>query len=349
MMHTSLSFRCGKVAKNRFILAPLTNQQSHEDGTLSKEEAHWLTKRAEGGFGMLMTCAAFVSLNGIGFDGQMGVVDHLNAKPHLQLNDKLHAHGALSLVQLYHAGNRAALSRIEGEAFSPMGNAERGIRTMTTQEVIEIKSRFVESAFLSKEWGYDGVQLHAAHGYLLCDFLASSNQRSDQYGGSIQNRLRLLLELIDEVRDRCGSEFLLSVRLSPERFGIHIGEILEMAQQLLDTQKVDLLDWSLWDVNKSIDGQSLLQRVLQLEYGDTRVSVAGKLMSAQAVSNTITAGCDVVALGRGAILHHDFPRLCQDPKFVTRELPVSVQELSEEGLSPAFIQYMRRWEGFVCR
>ena len=347
MMHTPLSFRCGKTSKNRFILAPLTNQQSYDDGSLSPEESHWLEKRAEGGFGVLMTCAAFISSNGIGFDGQMGVMEQLSGEPHRLLNQHIHSHGALSLVQLYHAGNRAALSRIQGAAFSPMGDTERGVRSMTTQEVIEIKKRFVDAALLSKSWGYDGVQLHAAHGYLLCDFLSSSNQRSDQYGGCVQNRLRLLLEIVDEVRERCGSEFLLSVRLSPERFGIHTDEILLMAQQIMDTQKVDLLDWSLWDVNKHIDGRSILQRVLQLEYGDTKVSVAGKIMGAAAVSTTIAAGCDAVALGRGAILHHNFPLLCQDSTFMVRPLPVSPQELAAEGLSPAFIAYMSRWEGFV--
>ena len=107
MMHTPLKFRCGKMAKNRFVLAPLTNQQSHDDGTLSSEESHWLTARAKGGFGIVMTCAAFVSTDGIGFQGQLGVSSELNSEPHLTLNKKIHAYEALSLVQLYHGGARA--------------------------------------------------------------------------------------------------------------------------------------------------------------------------------------------------------------------------------------------------
>ena len=112
---------------------------------------------------------------------------------------------------------------------------------------------------------------NAAHGYLLCDFLSKSNQRSDeQYGGSLENRSRLLLDLVRKVREQCGESFLISVRLSPERFGIQTDEIVLVAQALLDTKMVDLLDWSLWDVYKEIEGQALLERVLSLDYGTTK-------------------------------------------------------------------------------
>ena len=107
-MHSPMKFRCGKVSRNRFVLAPMTNQQSHDDGTLSVEESHWLGMRAEGGFGVIITCAAFISTGGIGFAGQLGVIPELVSKPHLELNERIHAHDSLSLVQLYHGGNRVA-------------------------------------------------------------------------------------------------------------------------------------------------------------------------------------------------------------------------------------------------
>ena len=346
-MHSPMKFRCGKVSRNRFVLAPLTNQQSHDDGTLSVEESHWLGMRAEGGFGVIITCAAFISTGGIGFAGQLGVIPELISKPHLELNERIHAHDSLSLVQLYHGGNRVDLKRIQGQAVSPMGNADRGVKQATTAQIQDIQQGFVEGAVLAKQWGYDGVQLHAAHGYLLCDFLSSTNQRSDEYGGSLENRSRLLLDLVQLVRERCGESFVISVRLSPERFGIDTEEILAVAQRLIDTEMVDLLDWSLWDVQKVIEGRSLLQMVLELDYGDTQMSVAGRVMSAEMVSAVLNCGVDAVAIGRGAILHHDFPQRCMEPTFQCRSLPVSVDTLRGEGLSTAFIDYMRRWENFV--
>ena len=347
MMHTPMKFRCGKVSKNRFILAPMTNQQSQEDGTLSAEESHWLHMRAQGGFGVVITCAAFVSTGGIGFKGQMGVVPKLTAVPHLELNERIHERGALSLVQLYHGGNRVDLSRIEGDALSPMGDISKGVKPATTAQIHRLRERFVEGAVLAQQWGYDGVQLHAAHGYLLCDFISSTNQRADEYGGSLENRTRLLLELVRLVRERCGESFVISVRLSLERFGIDTDEIVEVAKRLLNTEMVDLLDWSLWDVQKMVKGRSLLQIVLELEYGSTQVSVAGRVMSAQMVQAVLNCGVDAVAIGRGAILHHDFPRLCVDQDFHCRPLPVSVDTLRDEGLSMPFIDYMRRWDNFV--
>ncbi len=349
MMHTPMSFRCGKVSKNRFVLAPMTNQQSHPDGTLSTEEAHWLQMRASGGFGVIITCAAFVSRGGIGFNGQMGVTPDLISGPHIELNERMHQEQSLSLVQLYHGGNRIALNRIQGEAVSPMGDATRGVKQATIEQIYEIRDRFVEAAVVAQQWGYDGVQLHAAHGYLLCDFLASTNKRSDDYGGSLENRARLLLDLVRLIRERCGEGFIISVRLSPERFGIDTDEILEVAWMLNNTEMVDLLDWSLWDVAKIIEGRSLLESVLALDYGDTQVSVAGKVMGARMVDAVLAVGADAVAIGRGAILHHDFPQLCADQDFQCRTLPVSVNTLLMEGLSMTFVDYMRRWDNFVQR
>ena len=346
-MYTSMEFRCGKVAKNRFILAPMTNQQSHADGTLSADESNWLTLRAAGGFGVIITCAAFVSNCGIGFKGQMGVVSDLRSEPHLELNAQIHAHGALSLVQLYHGGNRVDLTRIRGEAVSPMGDSSRGVQQATTAQIRELCEQFVEGAVLAQKWGYDGVQLHAAHGYLLCDFLSTTNQRTDEYGGSLENRVRILLDLLGRIRERCGEAFVISVRLSPERFGIDTEEILEVAKRLIDTQMIDLLDWSLWDVQKVIEGIPLIQQVLELEYGETQMSVAGNVMSAQMVNAILNCGVDAVAIGRGAILHHDFPNRCANQDFQCRTLPVSVDTLLTEGLSMAFIDYMRRWKNFV--
>ena len=349
MMHTPLAFRCGKISKNRFILAPLTNQQSHEDGTLSAEESHWLAARAKGGFGIVMTCAAFVSTDGIGFQGQLGIRPELNADPHLMLNTQIHEQGGLSLVQLYHGGSRADSTRTNGNPVAPMADESRGVKQLTPQHIQQIQQQFVEGALLAQQWGYDGVQLHAAHGYLLCDFLSVSNQRSDGYGGSLENRSRLLLDLVRQVREQCGESFLISVRLSPERFGIQPEEIMIVAQALLDTRMVDLLDWSLWDVYKEVDGQPLLDRILSLDYGNTKNSVAGKLMSSHTVRDVLQRGTDAVAIGRGAILHHDFPTLCREDAFTCRSLPVSVETLLDEGLSMKFIDYMRRWKDFVSK
>ena len=344
-MNTPIKFPCGKVASNPFMLAPLTNRQSHSDGTLSTEESHWLKMRSDGGFGLIMTCAAFVSTDGIGFVGQMGVVNGLDSKPHLEMNAHIHSKGSLSIVQLYHGGSRSDVRFNGGVLYAP--SARDGVEELTLEDIDRIKKDFVNAAVRSQEWGYDGIQLHGAHGYLLCEFLSDLNQRTDEYGGDIDNRGRIVVDLIEEIRSVCGADFLISVRLSPERFSLNTDDICHFAQALLKHGQIDLLDWSLWDVDKTIDETTLLSRVLELEYFDCPVSVAGKIDSADKVQRLLKAGVSMVSIGRGAILHHDFPRACLNPDFTVRKLPVTEDVLYQEGLSTVFVDYMRRWDGFV--
>ena len=94
-----LSFPCGQQMKNRFMLAPMTNCQSHEDGSLSEEELHWLRLRAQGGFGMTMTCAAHVQEAGKGFPGQLGIFSDAQLPGHRRLAAALKAHGSLAVIQ----------------------------------------------------------------------------------------------------------------------------------------------------------------------------------------------------------------------------------------------------------
>lgn len=346
-MHTPISFPCGLTAPNRFVLAPLTNQQSHEDGTLSFEESRWLSMRAKGGFGLVMTCAAFVSKEGIGFEGQMGIVEGLSAEPHLNMNAQIHEHGALSIVQLYHAGSRADTRFNGGVVKAP--SSRKGIEGLSLEEVKQVQRDFVEAAKRCQEWGYDGVQLHAAHGYLLCEFLSDLNERTDDYGGDVEGKVRILVELIEAIRATCGPDFLLSVRLSPERFSLNTKTVLLAAQRILDMHEIDLLDWSLWDVGLVKDGERLLDTVLGLEYGACKTAVAGKIDSAVQTRTILEKGVDMAGIGRGGILHHDFPKLCVEPDFTARSLPVTEAVLYKEGLSAKFIQYLSRWENFVLR
>ena len=107
-----LGFARGASMKNRFMLAPLTNCQSHDDGTLSDDELRWLTLRAAGGFGLTMTCAAHVQARGQGFAGQLGVFDDRHVPGLTRLAAAIRAQGSLAMMQLHHAGMRAPATLI---------------------------------------------------------------------------------------------------------------------------------------------------------------------------------------------------------------------------------------------
>lgn len=344
-----IKFRSGATLKNRFVLSPLTNLQSHPDGVLSDDEYRWLTMRAIGGFSLTMTCAASVQESGVGFPGQLGFHDERHLEGLTRLARTITENGSHAVAQLHHGGLRA----VKGPK-APSADEKLKAEAMTLEEIAQSRDFFIAAAQRAERAGFDGVELHGAHGYLICSFLSPElNKREDAYGGDPDRRARFLNECIDGIRAATKPGFSLGVRLSPERWGIQTLEIRDLAQRLMREAKTDYIDMSLWDVRKEPEDEALKGRTLasyftELDRGDTRLGAAGKIMSAQDARDVIAAGFDFPVLGRAAILHHDFPkRAAADPNFKSIATPVSAAYLHEEGLGPAFVQYMRTWKGFV--
>ncbi|WP_309088389.1 NADH:flavin oxidoreductase [Phenylobacterium sp.] len=341
-----LPLKHGKPLKNRFMLAPLTNCQSHPDGRLSDEEFHWLTMRAEGGFGLTMTCAAHVQRQGQGFPGQLGVFGDEHLEGLTRLAAAINATGSRSSVQLHHAGNRSPKDLV-GQPVSASDDPETGARGLTTAEVEQLVEDFVAAAVRAEKAGFEGVELHGAHGYILAQFLSPEiNRREDRYGGSLENRARILFELIDGVRHRTGADFQLGLRLSPERFGLRLAEIVDVAAEVLRDGRIDYLDMSLWDVFKepveeAFKGRSLMSYFTELPRGEVKLGVAGKITTPAIAAEMLDKGADYVLIGRAAILHHDFPERARDPAFTPVPAPVSAGYLAGEGVSPRFVTYLR--------
>ena len=342
--------------RNRFMLAPLTNLQSGVDGIMSEDEFKWLTYRATGGFGLVMTCAAHVQRIGQGFPGQLGVWsdDHLSGLTRLAAAIK--ADGALSSVQLHHAGIRSPKELIGEAPVGPSEDAETGSRALSLSEVEQLTEDFIAAAVRAEKAGFDGVEIHGAHGYILCAFLSpETNRRDDRYGGTLENRARIVFDIIKGIRARTGPDFQLGLRLSPERFGLKFADQREVVRQVLAGGDLDYLDLSLWDTFKApveaeFADRPLIDWFTDLPRGETRVGVAGKLMSGEDCRRALQHGADFVLLGRAAILHHDFPqKVAADPDFRAIALPVTRQHLVDEHLGPAFISYMNTWKGFVVQ
>lgn len=350
----SLAFPSGATMKNRFMLAPLTNTQSHVDGTLSDDEYNWLTMRASGGFGLTMSCAAHVQAQGQGFPGQLGIFsdDHLPGLT--RLADGIKERDSLSMVQLHHAGMRSPKDLIGCQPQCPSDNSKWGARALSTEEVEQLIEDFICAAVRAEQAGFDGVEVHGAHGYILAQFLSSeTNQRTDQFGGNAENRGRPIKQIIDGIRDRCRSDFILGLRLSPERFEVALGDIIDFSQSVLNDGKIDFLDMSLWDIFKEPEedaykGRSLMSYFTELERGNVALGVAGKLRTPEEITQAMEENIDFVLLGRAAILHHDYPlKMQENQNFVPVSNPVSVDHLRAEGLGEAFVTYMSGWKGFV--
>ncbi len=350
-----LSFSRGPAMKNRFMLAPLTNLQSHDDGILSDEEFHWLTMRAEGGFGLTMTCAAHVQEIGQGFPGQLGIFDDRHIAGLTRLANAIKAQDSVAICQLYHGGMRAPRDVTGSQPICPSDNEETGARAMTEEEVRQVITDFVAAAQRAETAGFDGIEIHGAHGYLLCQFFSSEiNHRDDEYGGRLENRYRILFDIIEGVRRSCREDFIVGVRLSPERFGMKLDETVAIAQRLCSEDKIDFLDMSLWDVFKepieeARQGKTLLSYFTEIDRGNVRLGIAGKIRTPEEAERALAEGVDWIMLGRAAILHHDFPMQMQSAgEFTPVTLPVSREHLAREGVSEKFVEYLDSWKGFVA-
>jgi len=343
----------GSPIKNRLFLAPMTNCQSYDDGTLSDDEYRWLTMRAEGGFGLTMTCAAHVQAVGQGFPGQLGVFsdDHLPGLT--RLAERIKALGSNASAQLHHAGSRSPKDLV-GTPVAPSEDPETGARALSESEVDQLIEDFIAAAVRCERAGFDGVEIHGAHGYILCQFFSpATNRRTDQFGGSLENRVRPISMILDGIRQRCAAEFQVGIRISPERFGVKLLEAVELARQILADSRYDYLDLSLWDVAKEpedeeLKGRTLLSYFTDLPRNGVKLGVAGKIGSGAIIQRMLDEGADFVSIGRAAILHHDFAnRVLADPDFAQRSLPASTEYLAGEGLGPKLIEYVSRWDGFV--
>ena len=348
-----LVFPSGLVVRNRAFLAPLTNKQSHADGSLGVDELHWMCSRAEGGFGLVETCAAHVTFDGQNWRGQLGVFDD-NLLPGLKrLSAAIRERGPASIFQLFHAGGRSdpAITGV-----MPWGPSEAdGVRAATEDDLHRIIDAFANAAVRAQAAGFDGVEVHAGHGYLFTAFLSATvNRRHDAWGGPLEHRARLLLDSVRAIRARVDRGFTVGVRLSPEDWGrargLDLDESLRVAAWLA-AEGVDFIHLSLWQAlansTKYPDTHplTLFRRTVP---PPVPILAAGSIWTLDEAEAVLALGADAVALGRAAIANPDWARRASDPDWLPRRPPLTIEELRASGLNQTFAEYMRSFAGFVA-
>lgn len=349
-----LQFRCGSVMKNRIGLSAMTTWQSHPDGTASNEERNWLAMRAEGGFGLVATCCAHVSEDGQGFEGQLGIFSDHHIAGLCGIAGAIKAYGALALVQLYHGGFRAPRELTAGILRSPYDVPELGVTAMTRDEIENIVEAFVTSAVRAQAAGFDGIELHGGHGYLLSQFLdADRNVRKDGFGMTHEGRTRIFHDIVSRIRSRTGPGFVVGVRHGAESEGMTIANSKLVAAELLASGTLDFLDVSTPDVfgfpRGRLDGPRLIDQFAELPRHGTRLALTGAITGASQVRRALANGADIVLVGRAAIRDHDFVHhALEDPDFIAQPFPATEAELAREGVSPAFLRNIRKlWPDWV--
>ena len=228
-------FHIGRMElKNRVVMPPMVTRYASEDGFVTERTKDYYEARALGGVGLIIVEATYVHRQGWAFQNQIGISDDKFIPKLKELTDVVHKHGAKIAVQLHHGGREAksTVNGLQPIAPSPLpGAAGETPREMTVEEIAETVAYFADAAVRAEEAGFDGVELHAAHGYLIDQFLSPvSNKRKDEYGGDVRHRARFLLEIIADVKEAVGDDYPVWCRMDGKEYGVE-GITLEDARQ----------------------------------------------------------------------------------------------------------------------
>ncbi|MGD9290456.1 MAG: NADH:flavin oxidoreductase, partial [Desulfobacterales bacterium] len=226
---------------NRFMRSATWEGLAADDGTCTPELKDFYIELAKGDVGLIITSHTYVRPEGMGSPRQLGLSDDKFIAGLRDLTAAIHRYDTPIAVELAHAG---ILSNPKVTNLTPMvvskveGYVGSDGREMTTQDIQEIIEAFGQAARRAKEAGFDAIQIHGAHGFLVNQFLSPAfNQRADAYGGSIENRCRALLEILASMRRHVGDNFPILIKLNSEDMidgGLTVGDSLQAALMLQD-------------------------------------------------------------------------------------------------------------------
>jgi 2,4-dienoyl-CoA reductase-like NADH-dependent reductase (Old Yellow Enzyme family) len=317
----------------------MTRVSATPDGAATTEMSDYYATFARGGFGLILTEGIYTdTTHSQGYLNQPGLATEAHVAAWRPVTDAVHTHGAPILAQLMHAGalsqgNSHGAHTIAPSAVTPRGSmlAEYGgtgawptPRAMTTADIDTVVRQFGEAALRAQAAGFDGVEVHAANGYLLDQFLTDyTNTRDDQYGGSVDNRIRLTAMILTEIRAGVGPDYVLGVRLSQTKVndftyrwpgGAADAEIIfaALAGTGVDYLHIASEGRDFIDTARLSDGRTIT--ALAREVSGLPVMANGGMHDLGQAADVLDGGhADLLSIGRGALANPDLPdRLSND-------------------------------------
>ena len=322
------SIRIGSMAlRNRLVMAPMDSKYGNETGGITQRHIDFLVARAKGGVGLIITENLAIEWPRGQTTPPATRIDEKRFVAALNdLAEAVQAHGAKIAVQITHAGRQTNLEATLGQELvscSDVPHVDSGTkpRPLTVGEIEELTDKFAQAAARVKNAGCDAVEIHAAHGYLLSSFLSpSTNKRTDQYGGSLENRMRFVLEIIERTRENVGDEFPILVRVNGSDFvegGLTIDDSKLIAQRL-EKAGVDAIDVSvaMYESAKWMFPSMMMPDACNVHLAEEikkEVSIpvigVGKIHSPELADEILRTGkVDLVAMGRALLADPDLPK-----------------------------------------
>ncbi|ENV02687.1 MULTISPECIES: NADH-dependent flavin oxidoreductase [Acinetobacter] len=316
--------------RNRIIMAPMTTWSANPDGTVSEQELNYIRQRVNG-IGLVITGCTHVQENGIGFTNEFAAFDDRFIPSLKKLAQAAKSGGAPAILQIFHAGNKAIPDLIPNADVisasalnTPTGSfvdSQMTTRALSHEEILEAIHAFGETTRRAIEAGFDGIELHGAHGFLIQNFLSPLfSQRQDEWGGSLEKRMRFPLEIVKEVKrvikQYAKRPFALGYRISVEEYdenGLRISDSLQLIDCLIDSG-IDYLHVSLTDILNSkpvdsVDEKLAIQSIIEhVNYRIPFIS-AGKIRTPHQALQALALGLPLVAIGKALVMNPDWVEL----------------------------------------
>lgn len=235
---------------NRFVRSATWEGMATDEGACTRKLIDLMVELSHGGVGLIISGHTYVRAEGKAGPWQLGVYDDDLIPGLAEMASAVHKAGGRIILQLAHAGCHANSKLTGQEAWGPsiMTDTNGPLnRAMTREDIRAVIDAFVKAAARAEKAGFDGVQIHAAHGYLLSQFLSPFyNRRNDEYGGSLENRVRIVLEVFESIRGKVGSDYPVMIKMNAQDFvegGLNADEAIEVAA-ILDSSGIDAIELS---------------------------------------------------------------------------------------------------------
>ena len=361
---------------NRFAIAPLTTNASHDDGTAAENELEFVRRRAAGGYGVTISSAAYVEQDGRSWQG-IGAA-HEGHLPSLRgLADVMHAAGGLAILQIYDGGRIAKPELIGDDRMRPpsavpsLRPGARTPRAMTSDEVESLIASFGKAASLARKAGFDGVEVHGANHYAVHQFFSPrANHRGDHWGGTLSKRMNFGRAVAEAVRDALGPKLIAGFRvtpfeLEPDGYTLEDSKLLcsELAGLDLDYISVSLDDYrnskpmrETRVYNAPIVGytpdKSPVTEFARVIAGRCALMASGGIKTCVDAEGALEMGADLVAVGRAVVVDPEWLSKVRSESeaSILAGLPQDEREIADAlSIPPRMVEYLLSRPGWIPR
>lgn len=347
-----LTLAPGLALRNRIAMAPMTTWAANDDGTVSDEEEAYYRLRVKD-VGLVITGCTHVQENGVGFTGEFAAWDDRFIPSLRKLATAAKSGGAAAILQLFHAGGKT-LPELVGDmvAASPIeslaGPAVPAVRprALMDEEIVEVIAAFAAATRRAIAAGFDGIELHGAHAFLIQNFFSPySNRRDDRWGGSLEKRMRFPLAVVEAVRrtinEHAVTPFAVGYRISVEEAvegGLRLADSLQLIDRLIDTG-ITYLHASLGSVleQKPQTGQcdTSILGILHGHIGDrVPLVAAGRIKTPQQAAQALEMGLSLVAVGQALVINPDWVALARANRDAEIDHAIGADEAPGVGIPP---------------